>query len=325
MAATTPAALGEDLDRHRAELTGYCYRMLGSPFEAEDAVQETLLRAWRGRGGYDEARASLRTWLYRIATNICLDMLKGRGRRARPVDLGPAAEPGPDIGAPLPERVWVQPIPDSRVLPEEGEGGDPAALAVARETIGLAFVAALQHLSPRQRAVLILRDVLCWRAAEVAELLDMSVAAVNSALQRARAALPARRPAETSPALGAEHAALLARYVAAFERYDVAALVALLREDATMSMPPFAWWLSGRDAIERALAASAGRCAGSRLVPVAANGTVAFGQYLPDGAGGHRRFALLLLDIAGGLVAAMTTYLDDPRLLDLFGLPETLP
>ncbi|WP_433356030.1 sigma-70 family RNA polymerase sigma factor [Microtetraspora malaysiensis] len=306
---------GTDLNRYRVELTGYCYRMLGSPFEAEDAVQETLLRAWRGLAAYDQRRASLRTWLYRIATNICLDLLRSTARRARPMDLGPAAQ-GPDLGAPLPEHAWVQPAPDTLVLPA---AADPAAAAVARETVGLAFVAALQVLSPRQRAVLILRDVLCWRAAEVATLLGTTVAAVNSALQRARAALPA------GPARAADPVdpALLARYVDAFERYDVAALVALLREDATMSMPPFAWWLSGRDAIERALVASGGPCAGSRLAPVAANGTAAFGHYLPDGAGGYRRFGFVVLEIEGACVVSTTTYLGDTRLFDLFGLPDS--
>ncbi|ETK37622.1 sigma-70 family RNA polymerase sigma factor [Microbispora sp. ATCC PTA-5024] len=309
-------------ERHRGELTGYCYRMLGSPFEAEDAVQETFLRAWRVLDRYDESRGSARTWLYRIATGICLDMLKGAQRRARAVDLGPASAPGPDIGAPLPDGAWVLPVPDGRVLPE---GGDPAEIAVARETVALAFVAALQRLPPRQRAVLILRDVLCWQAAEVAGLLGVTVASVNSGLQRARAALAtAGEPgAEPYRPLDEGQRRLLARYVEAFERYDVEALVALLHEDATMSMPPFAWWLSGRADIRAALVHSAGPCAGSRLVPTAANGMPAFGHYLPDGDGGHRPFALVVLEVREGRVAGLTSYLDGPRLFPLFGLPPS--
>jgi RNA polymerase sigma-70 factor (ECF subfamily) len=219
--------------------------MLGSAFEAEDAVQETLLRAWDGYDRFDETRGTLRTWLYVIATSICLDMLRGRQRRARPVDLGPAALAGGPLGAPLADDTWIEPIPDRSVLPAEG---DPAELAAQRESIRLAFVAALQHLPPRQRAVLILREVLCWKAAEVAELLGITAVAVNSALQRARATLVARgvtSAARLRPMDGAQQD-LLARYAAAFERYDVDALVALLHEDATMSMPPLGWWLRGR-------------------------------------------------------------------------------
>src|SRR2546429_7781160 len=181
-----PSDLETQLEQHRSELTGYCYRMLGSPFEAEDAVQETLLRAWRGIGRF-EGRSALRSWLYRIATNVCLDMLNGRARRARPMDLGPARAPEAANLNTLPEATWIQPIPDSLLSPE----GDPAEVAVARDTIRLAFVAALQHLPPRQRAVLILCEVLRWKAKEVAQLLDTSVASVNSALQRARATLQA--------------------------------------------------------------------------------------------------------------------------------------
>jgi RNA polymerase sigma-70 factor (ECF subfamily) len=240
-----PAPAHAWLARHRGELTGYCYRMLGSAFEAEDAVQETLLRAWDGYDRFDETRGTLRAWLYAIATSICLDMLRGRQRRARPVDLGPAAHAGEPLGAPLADDTWIEPIPDRAVLPAEG---DPAELAAQRESIRLAFVAALQHLPPRQRAILILREVLCWKAAEVAELLDITVVAVNSALQRARATLAARgvtSAARLRP-LDAAQRDLLARYAAAFERYDVDALVALLHEDATMSMPPLGWWLRGR-------------------------------------------------------------------------------
>ena len=315
-----PREVDVRLERHRRELTGYCYRMLGSAFEAEDAVQETLLRAWRSFGRFDERRSSLRTWVHAIATNVCLDMLKGAQRRARAMDLGPASPVGAALGAPLPEGVWVQPVPDGRVLDEDG---DPAALAVAREAVSLAFVAALQRLPPRQRAVLILRDVLCWRAAEVARLLDASVAAVNGMLLRARAALERARPPAGEPyrPLDGEQRALLARYVDAFERYDVDALVSLLHEDATMAMPPFAWWLRGRTDIRHALVASAGPCKGSRLLPTVASGTPAFGQYQPDGGGRLRPFALVLVEVAGGRITGLTTYLDAPRLFPLFELP----
>ncbi|MEV0591894.1 sigma-70 family RNA polymerase sigma factor [Nonomuraea cavernae] len=292
-----------ELESHRTELTGYCYRMLGSGFEAEDAVQETLVKAWRG--GYDPARAPLRPWLFRIATNVCLDMLRGTQRRARAMDLGPASSPGADLGAPLPDHRWVQPVPDGRVLP-----ADPAELAVAKETVRLAFVAALQSLPPRQRAVLILRDVLRWSAAEVAGLLGGSVAAVNSALQRARATLPA------SPEPRQEvDERLLARYVDAFERYDVDVLVSLLHEDATMSMPPFAWWLRGRAEIRKAMLGADAPCGGSRLVPVRANGSPAFGQYVRG-----EPFALVVLEIERGFVTETITCLDT-RLFPFFGLP----
>ncbi|MET7462924.1 sigma-70 family RNA polymerase sigma factor [Nonomuraea sp. NPDC005501] len=300
-----------DLERHRAELTGHCYRMLGSGFEAEDAVQETLVKAWRSLDRYDPGRASLRSWLFGIATNVCLDMLRGPQRRARAMDLAPAAAPGTGLGAPLPEERWVLPVPDGRVLP-----ADPAEQAVARETVRLAFVAALQRLPPRQRAVLILRDVLRWRAAEVSVLLGVSVAAVNSALQRARAVLPAPPDGSSGEADGEVDEKLLGRYVDAFERYDVETLVALLHEDATMSMPPYTWWLRGRDAVGAVLRAAGAPCAGSRLVPAGrANGAAAFGQYREG-----RPFALVLFETSGGLVTGQTTYLGD-RLFPMFGLP----
>ncbi|MGS2615069.1 sigma-70 family RNA polymerase sigma factor [Micromonospora sp. LZ34] len=305
------------LETYRVELTGYCYRMLGSGFEAEDAVQETLLRAWRSYDRYDEQRASLRTWLYRIATNVCLDMLRGARRRAVAMDLGPAAEAGSALGAPLPEGAWIQPVPDGRVLPSTGS---PEEVALRRETIRLAFVAALQHLPPRQRVVLILRDVLCWRADEVAQLLGGSVASVTSALQRARATLAKldRAPAAAPRPAAAAERDLLARYCAAFERHDIPALVALLHADATMSMPPFRWWLRGRDQIRRVLLDPAGSCAGARLVPTAANGSPAYWQTRPGPDGRHAPFGLVLLDVADGLVAGITTYLDAERLLPLF-------
>ncbi|MFD2080185.1 RNA polymerase sigma-70 factor, ECF subfamily [Actinopolymorpha cephalotaxi] len=316
----TTTGEGSRLEPFRTELTGYCYRMLGSGFEAEDAVQETLLRAWRSFDRYDERRASLRTWLYGIATNICIDMLRSAQRRALAMDLGPASEAGSGIGEPASERFWVQPVPDALVLPMDG---DPGELAVRRETIRLAFVAALQHLPPRQRAVLILRDVLTWKADEVAVLLETTVASVTSALQRARSTLRAVGGVPGEPLRPSDHAQreLLARYCAAFERHDVAALVALLHEDATMSMPPFVWWLRGREQIRRVLLAPGASCEGARLVPVAANGSPAFWQTRPGPDGVHVPFGLVVLDVSAGLVTGSTTCLDIDRLLPLFGLP----
>ncbi|MGZ8765601.1 MAG: RNA polymerase subunit sigma-70, partial [Acidimicrobiia bacterium] len=231
------------LEQHRQELTAYCYRMLGSAFEAEDAVQDTMVRAWRAFDRF-EGRSALRSWLYRIATNVCLDMLNGRQRRARPMDLGPASNASTPLAPPLAEATWLEPIPDSRVV---STGSDPADVASARDSIRLAFVAALQHLPPRQRAVLILREVLRWKAAEVAELLDTTVASVNSTLQRARATLAESNVSESDAAAPMDEAqqALLARYVDAFERYDMESLTALIAEDATQSMPPFEMWLRG--------------------------------------------------------------------------------
>ncbi|SDQ49717.1 RNA polymerase sigma-70 factor, ECF subfamily [Thermostaphylospora chromogena] len=309
------------LEPFRTELTGYCYRMLGSGFDAEDAVQETMVRAWRSFDRYDERRASLRTWLYSIATNVCLDMLRGARRRALAMELSPATSAGPDLGVPAPERAWVQPVPDALVLPRDG---GPEEAAVLRETIRLAFVAALQHLPPRQRAVLILREVLCWKADEVARLLGATVASVNSALQRARATLKTVgvTPGEPlRPSDGAQRE-LLARYCDAFERHDVTALVALLHEDATMSMPPFTWWLRGRDQIMRAMLAPEASCAGARLVPVAANGSPAFWQTRPGPDGVHVPFGLVILDVCDGLVTGSTIYLDADRLVRLFGPPS---
>jgi len=320
-----PSGMDLRLEQFRVGLIGYCYRMLGSAFEAEDAVQETLVRAWRSLDRLDENRAPLRTWLYSIATNVCLDMLRSAQRRARAIDLGPSAPAGPGLGVPLPESAWVQPIPDSRVLPAHG---DPAELAAQRETIRLAFVAALQHLPPRQRAVLILREVLCWKADEVAQLLDTTVASVTSALQRARDKLKTVHiaPAEPFQPMDQAQQRLLARYCDAFERYDVATLVSLLHEDATMSMPPFPWWLRGRADIRRALLAAGRPCEGARLVPTVANGSPAFAQYRPAGAHGHYEpFALIVIEISDGLIVETTTYLDDERLFPLFDLPTRGP
>nr|WP_211262409.1 sigma-70 family RNA polymerase sigma factor [Nitriliruptor alkaliphilus] len=312
------------LETHRRELTGYCYRMLGGSFDAEDAVQETLVRAWRAADRF-EGRSSLRTWLYRIATNVCLDQLDGRQRRARPIDLGPASVAPTHPGPQLPEVTWLEPIPDARVLPDDA---DPAARAVARDTVRLAFVATLQHLPPRQRAVLILREVLRWRASEVAELLDTTVTSVNSALQRARATIAQHEVLDSDPhdPLDEQQRALLARYVDAFERYDLDALTALLHEDATQSMPPFALWLQGRDEVVAWMAGPGAECEGSRLLPTVANGSPAFGQYRPSGPNGeHEPWALQVLEIAEGRIVAQQSFLDVGRYFPLFGLPLELP
>ncbi len=318
------ADLGVSLENHRAELTGYCYRMLGSAFEAEDAVQDTFLRAWRGFERF-EGRAALRSWLYRIATNVCLDMLKRRQRRALPMDLGPARDPGGPIGGTLPEVTWIEPIPDGLAVPPEG---DPAEVAVARETIRLAFVAALQHLPPRQRAVLILCEVLRWKATEVAELLETSVASVNSALQRARATLEASdlSAEATPPPVEQPDADLLARYVEAFERYDMEALTSVIHEDATQSMPPYELWLSGRENILRWWVGPGAACRGSRVVPtLAANGAPAFGQYKPSPDGdGFEPWALQVLEIAGDRIVGFTFFLDTASVFPRFGLPDRL-
>jgi len=315
--------LEQRLEQHRCELTGYCYRMLGSPFEAEDAVQDTFLRAWRGFDRF-EGRAAFRSWLYRIATNVCLDMLNSRSRRARPMDFGPAATPDPSNLNMLPEVTWIEPIPMSLISTED----DPADVVATRDTIRLAFVAALQHLPARQRAVLILCEVLRWKASEVAELLDTSVASVNSALQRARATIDERDIAETDAVvpMDPEQREMLARYVDAFQRYDVDALTAVIREDASQSMPPYDMWLSGRDDILTWFHGPGIGCAGSRLIPVEmANGSVAFGQYKPSEAGsGYDPWAVQVLEFVGGKVAEFTFFLSTERLFPLFGLPRRL-
>jgi RNA polymerase sigma-70 factor (ECF subfamily) len=311
-----------DLEQYRSELTGYCYRMLASPFDAEDAVQETLIRAWKGLDRF-EGRAALRSWLYRIATNVCLDMLNSRERRARPMDLGPAQEPVASNLNTLPEVTWIEPVPDGLVIGE----GDPADVAVARDTIRLAFVAALQHLPPRQRAVLILCEVLRWQASEVAELLESSVASVNSALQRARATLAANEvtPDHATGELDDASRELLARYVKAFEAYDIEALTSLIREDASQSMPPFDMWLRGRDDIFTWWFGPGIGCKGSRVIPtVSANGSPAFGQYKPTPDGGYEPWALQVLELENGRIVELTFFLDTERVFPLFGLPLTL-
>jgi RNA polymerase sigma-70 factor (ECF subfamily) len=315
--------LEQRLEQHRRELTGYCYRMLASPFEAEDAVQETMLRAWRAYDRF-EGRAALRSWLYRIATNVCMDMLSSRSRRARPMDLGPAGEPVAENLHTLPEITWIEPIPDSMVA----EDGDPADVAEARETIRLAFVAALQHLPPRQRAVLILCEVLRWKAKEVGDLLDMSTASVNSALQRARATLETAGAdaAVTVRAVEPGDRELLERYVEAFQAYDIDALTALIREDAQQSMPPFDLWLHGREDIFRWWLGPGIGCQGSRVLPApGANGTVAFGQYKPSESGsGFDPWALQVVELGEGGIAEITFFLDTERVFPLFGLPPRL-
>jgi RNA polymerase sigma-70 factor (ECF subfamily) len=315
-----PAELESALEQHRAELTAYAYRMLASSFEAEDAVQEAMLRAWRSYSGF-EGRAALRSWLYRITTNVCLDMLNGRERRARPMDMGPAQSADSPLGEPLPEVTWLEPIPDGQITPA---AADPAEVAELRESVRLAFVAALQHLPPRQRAVLILREVLRWKATEVAELLETSVQSVNSALQRARAALGAGDVAGATEPVRDDERALLERYVAAFESYDMDSLTSLLQEDATWNMPPYALWLQTHEDIVKWCLGPGIGCRGSRLVPTIANGMPAFGQYKPGPDGGLEPWSLQVLELSGGAISGITFFLDTERLFPLFGLPSRL-
>lgn len=314
-----------DLEPFRRELTGYCYRMLGAGSEAEDAVQETMVRAWRSADRF-EGRSSVRTWLYRIATNVCIDMGRQVQRRARPMELGPSLPPDESrLGPPLPEVAWVTPVADGRIAPETS---DPAEVAHHRETVRLAFVTALQHLPPRQRAPLILCEVLRWPAAEAAELLDTTVASVNSALQRARATMAALPECPHVNDLGEADAALLERYVDAFERYDIDTLVILLHEDAVQFMPPFALWLQGATDIGAWMVEPGpSGCRGSRLLPTTANGCPAFGQYRPDPAGGWSPWAIQVLEISDGRIAEMSFFLDllDPgEVFPRFGLPAHL-
>ena len=314
--------LERELEDYRRELTGYCYRMLGSAFDAEDAVQETMVRAWRGLDRF-EGRAALKSWLYRIATNVCLDVLNGKERRIRPLELG---DPG-DLDSPLTTRgeaSWLEPIPDGQAVAES----DPAQLTEERETLRLAFVAALQHLPPQQRAVLILREALRWRANEVAELLETSVASVNSSLQRARASLEATEitPSEQFDPLDDEQQQLLERYVRAFESYDMGAIAALLHEDAKQSMPPYEMWLLGREDILRWWFGPGIGCKGSKLIATVANGLPAFGQYRPSGPGGsYEPWALQVLELSDGRIVGYTAFLDTERLFPLFGLPRSPP
>ena len=320
-----------EIEAQRSALLGHCYRMLGSAFDAEDAVQETIVRAWQHAHRFEE-RSSLRTWLYRIATNVCLDALSSRSKRARPVEDGPLNTIDDSLDA-RPRTHWLEPVPDARALPADAS---PHEIAVLRQSIRLAFVAAVQHLPPRQRAVLLLMEVLGWSAAETAECLEMTTAAVNSAIQRARATLAERsvslgdQPAAVrSEELSEDEADLLDRYVDAFHRYDVDALVSLLREDATMSMPPYAFWLQGPESIKAWLLGRGAPCRGSRLLRTEASGMPAFAQYRlqrsvasPDGS--FAAWGLIILEREGGRIAAWNTFLDVEKLFPLFNLPMTL-
>ena len=317
--ATSSAHSFGELEKYRGELTAHCYRMLGSPFDAEDAVQDAFVRAWRSRDSF-EGRSAIRSWLYRIATNVCLDQLKSNERRARPMDLGPSAEPiEANLHIPT-EMAWLEPIPLSLIAPDR----DPADVAVANESIRLAFVAALQQLPAKQRAALILRDVLDWQASEVAELLETTVQSVNSALQRARATM-AKSQADgdqRTRRLSPTDRMMLERYVSAFEAYDVKALTELIREDAQQSMPPYDMWLEGRDDILRWWFGPGIACQGSRVIPaISANGMPTYGQYKPDPDGGHSPWALQVLELKDGRIAEFTFFLDTAKLFPLFGLP----
>jgi RNA polymerase sigma-70 factor (ECF subfamily) len=316
-----PVEVEVGLEAHRKELTAYCYRMLGSAFEADDAVQETLVRAWKSFDRF-EGRSSLRSWLYKIASNVCFDMLRGRQRRAMPIDLMAPGRGDGQVDPPSTESMWVGPIPDGRVM---SDGADPAEAAVTRESVRLAFVAALQQLPPRQRAVLILREVLKWRAQEVAELLETSVVSVNSALQRARATLAESNLSDDDAAGPVDEAQqeLLARYVDAFERFDVDTLVSLLHEDATMQMPPYRLWLRGAGEFGKWLRGGGSGCRGSRLVPLAANGRPAYAQWRPGTDGGYDAWAIHVLELSDDEIVAID-YFVDPLLFSLFGVPVHL-
>jgi RNA polymerase sigma-70 factor, ECF subfamily len=310
--------IAEELESHRRALTGYCYRMLGSGSEAEDAVQETMVRAWRAADRL-EARAALKSWMYRIASNVCFDMLQGAQRRAQPMDLGAASTADSALGAP--EHAWVEPIADARVVAADAQ---PAEVAESRETLRLAFVAALQHLPARQRAVLILREVLRWQASEVAELLDTSVASVNSALQRARATLDAVGPDPAGPpSVDEEQQELLDRYVDAFERYDVDELVSLLHEDAMFSMPPWAFWLRGPEQVSQWLLGQGIGCQGSKVIPTRGSGCPAIGTYRHVAPERYEPWALAIIETSGGVITGVHNYID-PDLFRQFGLPDHL-
>jgi RNA polymerase sigma-70 factor (ECF subfamily) len=309
------------LEQYRPELTGYCYRMLGSAFDADDAVQDTMVRAWQALDRF-EGRSSLRSWMYRIATNVCLDKLRSRQRRALPMELSEPVSPLTVPSDALPEQTWIQPMADGEIAPATGDPADRVAL---QDTIRLAFIAALQHLPPRQRAVLILREVLSWSAAEVAELLGSTVASVNSALQRARATLADAQltPEDRAGALGETQRALLDRYVAAFEAYDMDALVGLLHEDAGFSMPPLVMWFRGQENFPVFYQGHGDACRGSRLIPVAMNGSLAFAQYKPNGQGGYEPWAIQVLEVRGDRIAHIHHFLG-PALFARFGLPASL-
>jgi RNA polymerase sigma-70 factor (ECF subfamily) len=332
VAATGHESVGARLDEYRAELTGYCYRMLGSVFEAQDAVQETMVRAWRSFQNF-EGRSSLRSWIYRIATNVCLDLLAAGRRRALPLDLSAPTSGATSPGPVMDRELWIEPFPGHPA----SAGGDPAEASVWDDSVRLAFVAALQHLPPKQRATLLLRDVLCFSAREVAELHDSTVASVNSALQRARATLAARRTASGdtgAPAPDAVQRVLADRYARAFSRFDMEELGMLLHVDATLSLPPYALWMRGVSDIQAWLSGPAIGCRGSRLIPTVAGGSPAFGQYRPNADGtGYTPWALQVVEIGNGRtkgvdafrVTGISAFRDTDRLFPLFGLPSHVP
>ena len=321
MSTTETRLTVEQLDQHRRELTGFCYRMLGSGSEADDAVQETLVKAWKAADRF-EGRSSVRTWLFRIASNVCIDMTRSPQRRARPADLGPARTPdAAHLADVLPEDRWITPVADEAVLDLHG---DPAQVAATRDTIRLAFVSALQRLPARQRAALILCEVLDWPVRDVADLLEASVPAINSALQRARATMATAPKAPASQVLTAEQEGLLTRYVAAFERYDMDALAKLLHDDVIQTMPPFAMWLQGRDDLITWYVGPGAECEGSRLLPTYANGCPAFGQYRVDPEGGWTPWALQVIEVGHGCIVGVHAFLDTNESFERFGLPDHL-
>jgi RNA polymerase sigma-70 factor, ECF subfamily len=322
MAASEDFARLTDPFRH--ELLAHCYRMLGSVHDAEDQLQETMIRAWRSYGDF-EGRASLRTWLYRIATNTCLRALENSARRPLPSGLGgPSEYPEARLAAARPEVPWLQPIPDALV---SAGSADPAEIVASRQRMRLALIAALQYLPPRQRAVLILRDVLRWRAAEVADLLGTTTVAVNGALQRARARLEQAAPDEDQIHEPADPAnrALLDRFATAFQNADVTAVVQLLREDAVFEMPPEVTWFTGRELIGRFLQARVLTEPGRfQMIPVAANCQPAFAAYIRHQDGAYQAHSICVLTVAASRVARVTSF-NDPGLFATFGLPQTVP
>ncbi|MGD9796463.1 MAG: sigma-70 family RNA polymerase sigma factor [Acidimicrobiia bacterium] len=321
--ADTPTRpeLEATIESHRRELLGYCYRMLGAASEADDAVQETMIRAWRSIDGF-EGRASLRTWLYRIATNVCHDMHRSPQRRARPMEMGPSSRTADVVELPptRSEDVFIQPISDARVIDLDG---DPARLVAQRESIRLAFLSALQHLPPKQRSALILCEVLQWQASEVAELLGASVASVNSALQRARAVMASKKTESLDAPVGADHQALLDEYVDAFERYDMDKLASLLRDDVIMSMPPFDLWLEGPSDVIGWFVGHGIVCQHGKLIPVDVNGTAGFGNYHYVSPGVWEPWAIQVIEVSGGKIVGHHNFLYPDRFAD-FGLPTRL-
>lgn len=326
--APAPLSIGPltaaQLDEHRKPLFAHCYRMLGSLSEADDAVQETLLRGWRGLASFD-GRSSLRTWLYRIATHVCLDALADRQRRDRPMQLQPVGDVQAELTA-LPASRWLEPVPDRMAIPDTLDASQKLA---QRQSLRLAFVAALQYLPARQRAALLLSDVLDLSASEVADALQLSVPAVNSALQRARSTVASRGTALSTPApLSEEASQRVDRYLQAFERYDMDALMLLLHEDVTLSMPPYTLWLRGKEAVRSWMLGRGCGCRGSRLVRTAASGLPAFGQYRVSTTGpGYSAWSLIVLelDAQDGSICALNHFLDTASLFPRFGLPLTLP